>query len=211
VQPGSHYQYNYLEDDTMSETNPKVDAFLATAKQWPEEMAQLREYVLAHPLAEDFKWGNPCYTHEGANIVIIHAFKGYCALLFFKGVLLKDAKGLLIQQTENVQGARQMRFSSMEEITKLKATIKAYITEAIAVEKAGLKVEMKKTAEFDVPEEFQIKLKEVPKLKKAFEALTPGRQRAYLLHFAAAKQSSTRAARVEKCVERIFDGKGLDD
>ena len=179
------------------------------------ELAALRALVLEAGLTEECKWGVPCYTfgddEKRGNVVIIHSFKEYCALLFFKGVLLKDPKGILIQQTENVQGARQLRFTDVREIVALKATIKAYLQEAIAVEKAGLKVSMKPTAEFAMPEEVQAKLDASPDLKTAFEALTPGRQRAYLLHFAAAKQSKTREARIEKCTPQILNGKGLLD
>jgi uncharacterized protein YdeI (YjbR/CyaY-like superfamily) len=182
---------------------------------WAAELAALRALVLEAGLTEECKWGVPCYTfgddEKRGNVVIIHSFKEYCALLFFKGVLLKDPKGILIQQTENVQGARQLRFTDVREIVALKATIKAYLQEAIAVEKAGLKVSMKPTAEFAMPEEFQAKLDASPDLKTAFEALTPGRQRAYLLHFAAAKQSKTREARIEKCTPQILNGKGLLD
>jgi uncharacterized protein YdeI (YjbR/CyaY-like superfamily) len=178
---------------------------------WAAELAALRGLVLDAGLTEECKWGVPCYTSEKNNIVLIHSFKEYCALLFFKGALLKDAKGILIQQTENVQGGRQLRFTDVREITKLKITIKAYLQEAIAVEKAGLKVAKKETAEFAMPEEFQAKLDASPALKTAFEALTPGRQRGYLLHFAGAKQSATRAARVEKCTPQILAGKGLQD
>ncbi|MFZ6776005.1 YdeI/OmpD-associated family protein [Undibacterium sp. Ji83W] len=191
--------------------NPKVDAYVSKAKKWKEEIEQLRSIVLECPVTEELKWGNPCYTYDDNNVVLIHVFKEYAALLFFKGALMKDAKGLLIQQTENTQATRQLRFTSVSEITKLKAAIKAYVKEAIAVEKAGLKVEFKKTAEFNLPEEFQIKLDGMPALKKAFEALTPGRQKAYLLHFSAAKQSKTRESRVEKAIPQILDGKGLDD
>jgi uncharacterized protein YdeI (YjbR/CyaY-like superfamily) len=178
---------------------------------WAAELAALRGLVLDAGLTEECKWGVPCYTSEKNNIVLIHSFKEYCALLFFKGALLKDAKGILIQQTENVQGGRQLRFTDVREITKLKTTIKAYLQEAIAVEKAGLKVAKKETAEFAMPEEFQAKLDASPALKTAFEALTPGRQRGYLLHFAGAKQSATRTARVEKCTPQILAGKGLQD
>jgi uncharacterized protein YdeI (YjbR/CyaY-like superfamily) len=178
---------------------------------WAAELAALRALVLDAGLNEECKWGVPCYTVNGGNVVLIHSFKEYCALLFIKGALLKDAKGILIQQTENVQGGRQLRFTDVREMTKLKSTIKAYLQEAIAVEKAGLKVSMKPTAEFAVPEEFQAKLNASPALKTAFEALTPGRQRAYLLHFAAAKQSKTREARIEKCTPQILNGKGLLD
>jgi uncharacterized protein YdeI (YjbR/CyaY-like superfamily) len=178
---------------------------------WAAELAALRGLVLEAGLTEECKWGVPCYTINGGNVVIIHSFKEYCALLFFKGALLKDAKGLLIQQTENVQAGRQLRFTDVRDIVKLKTTIKAYLQEAIAVEKAGLKVAMKPTAEFAMPDEFQAKLNESPALKTAFEALTPGRQRAYLLHFAAAKQAKTREARIEKCTPQILNGKGLLD
>ncbi|MBI1773487.1 MAG: YdeI/OmpD-associated family protein [Burkholderiales bacterium] len=191
--------------------NLKVDAYFSKAKKWKEEIEQLRSIVLECPVTEELKWGNPCYTYEDINIVLIHVFKEYAALLFFKGALMKDPKGLLIQQTENTQAARQLRFTTVSEISKLKTTIKTYVKEAIAVEKAGLKVEFKTAAEFAVPEEFQIKLKQEPALKKAFEALTPGRQKAYLLHFSAAKQVKTRESRVEKAIPQILDGKGLDD
>jgi uncharacterized protein YdeI (YjbR/CyaY-like superfamily) len=178
---------------------------------WAAELAALRGLVLDAGLTEECKWGVPCYTINGGNVVIIHSFKEYCALLFFKGALLKDTKGLLIQQTENVQAGRQLRFTDVRDIVKLKTTIKTYLLEAIAVEKAGLKVAMKPTAEFAMPEEFQAKLDESLALKTAFEALTPGRQRAYLLHFAAAKQAKTREARIEKCTPQILSGKGLLD
>jgi uncharacterized protein YdeI (YjbR/CyaY-like superfamily) len=192
--------------------NPKVvDRFLERAKKWSEEMSMLREICLSCGLTEEFKWMHPCYTYHGKNIVLIHNFKEYCALLFHKGTLLKDSEKILIQQTENVQAARQIRFTSEQEITALNATIKAYIFEAIEVEKAGLEVPMKKTSEFPVPEELKEEFKEKPALKKAFEALTPGRQRGYLLHFSQAKQAKTRVARIEKCSEKIFEGKGLND
>lgn len=196
---------------TKSSTNPKVDAFLGREKKWPEEMAQLREIVLDTELIEDLKWGQPCYTYEGSNVVIIHGFKEYCALLFTKGVLLKDPKKILIQQTENVQAARQIRFTNLGEIVKLKSVLKSYLKEAIEVQKAGLEVTYKKPSEFKMAEEFKTKLDESPALQKAFEALTPGRQRAYLLYFSGAKQSKTREARVEKCTPQILKGKGLDD
>lgn len=191
--------------------NPKADQFLSKAKKWQDEMTLLREMVLECNLTEDFKWMHPCYTLDNANIVLIHGFKEYCALLFFKGVLMKDEKGILIQQTENVQDRRQIRFKSVADIEKLESVIKEYILEAIAIEKAGLKVVMKTTAEFNVPEEFQTVLEEVPELNKAFYALTPGRQKAYLLYFSSAKQSKTREARIEKHLDKILDGKGLDD
>ena len=190
--------------------NPKVEAMIA-ARPWAEEMKALREIVLQTPLTEEIKWGQPCYTSDGKNIVLIHGFKDYCALLFMKGALMKDPKKLLIQQTENVQSARQIRFTALKEIVGARAALKGYVEDAIAVEKAGLSVEKKKTAEFPYPEEFLQKLEEAPDLAVAFEALTPGRQRGYLLHFAAAKQSKTRLARIEKCAPAILAGKGLDD
>lgn len=191
--------------------NPKVDKFLSSAKKWQTEMTQLRAICLGSGLTEELKWGKPCYTLEGANIVLIHGFKEYCALLFMKGALLKDPKGILVQQTENVQSARQIRFTSPQEIKKLEPAIKACIQNAIEVEKAGLEVTYKPTSEFSAPEELQVKFKENPAFKKAFEALTPGRQRGYLLHFASAKQAATRASRIEKCMPDIFNGKGLHD
>jgi uncharacterized protein YdeI (YjbR/CyaY-like superfamily) len=196
---------------TKGRMNPKVNAFLREADQWREEFEKLRMIVLDCPLDEELKWGKPCYTCEKNNIVLIHGFKEYCALLFFKGALLKDPKGVLIQQTENVQSARQIRFTNAREITRLESVIKTYIREAIEVEKAGLKVNYKKTEDFKVPEEFQKKLNEIPALERAFAALTPGRQRGYLFYFAAAKQSKTREARIEKCMDLILDGKGLND
>lgn len=196
---------------TKAATNPKVDAYVRSEKTWRAETEKLRAILLATELTEELKWGHPCYTLNGANVVLIHSFKGYTALLFFKGALLKDPRHLLIQQTENVQAGRQLRFTSASEITKAASTIKTYVQEAIAVEKAGLKVVMKKTSDFAVPEEFQSKLRAMPKLKTAFEALTPGRQRAYLYHFSQAKQSATRAARVEKYIPQILRGKGIDD
>lgn len=192
-------------------TNPKVDGFLRNAKQWQNEFEQLRLIALDCPLTEDFKWGNPCYTVNGKNVVLIHGFKDYCALLFFKGALLKDAEGILIQQSENTQATRQIRFTSAQEILEMAPIVKAYIQEAIEVENAGLKVDFKETEEFPMPEEFQEILDENPVLETAFEALTPGRQRAYLLHFSAPKQSKTRTSRVEKCIPQILDGKGLND
>ncbi|MDE1147803.1 MAG: YdeI family protein [Azospirillaceae bacterium] len=193
------------------ETNPKVDAYLDQARKWREEFRALRAIALDCPMTEGFKWGNPCYTVDDANVVLIHGFKDYCALLFFKGALIPDPDGILVRQTENVQAARQMRFTSLGQITALADTVKAYIHQAIAVEQAGLEVDFKKTREFAVPEEFQARLDADSDLKAAFEALTPGRQRAYLLHFAAAKQSKTRVARIEKHLPRILAGKGLDD
>lgn len=191
--------------------NPKVDGYIAKAKKWQAEFEKLREIALDCPLVEEFKWGHPCYTLQDANVVLIHGFKEYCALLFFKGVLLKDPKGILITQTENTQTSRQLRFTNVAEISKLKATIKAYIREAIEVEKSGVKVAKKETADFAVAEEFQQQLDAMPALRSAFEALTPGRQRGYLLYFSGAKLSKTREARVEKCIPLILDGMGLDD
>jgi uncharacterized protein YdeI (YjbR/CyaY-like superfamily) len=191
--------------------NPKADFFFNKADKWQKELERMRTIPLDCSLDEEVKWGCPCYTYHGANIVLIHAFKDYCAYLFFKGALLKDTHGILIQQTENVQLPRQVRFTGEGEITDLEPTLKAYIFEAIEVEKAGLKVELKKTKEFPVADEFQSKLDAIPVLKTAFEALTPGRQRGYLLHFAQPKQSKTREARVEKYIPQILAGKGLDD
>lgn len=188
--------------------NPKVDAIFAKAKQWQDEFAKLRTVALSTKLTEDVKWGQACYTLDGHNVVLIHGFKEYCALLFFKGALLKDPDGLLIQQTANVQSARQIRFTSAKDIKP--AVLKSYIQQAIEVEKAGLKVDLKKTGEFAMPDEFKARLKDA-KLKKAFEALTPGRQRAYLLHFGGAKQAATREARIDKCTPMILAGKGLND
>jgi uncharacterized protein YdeI (YjbR/CyaY-like superfamily) len=196
---------------TKRETNPAVDLYLDKADKWRAEFEKLRAIILDCPLAEQLKWGHPCYTLEGQNIVLIHGFKEYCALLFFKGALMKDPNNILIQQTENVQAGRQIRFTSLQEIIAQEAVLKAYIHEAIAVEKGGLKVPLKKTEEFTIPGEFQEKLDQNPALKAAFEALTPGRQRAYLLHFSAPKQSKTRIARIEKCMQQILDGKGLND
>jgi uncharacterized protein YdeI (YjbR/CyaY-like superfamily) len=191
--------------------NPTVDWYFGKNKHWEKELKKLRTIALGCQLTEELKWGCPCYTLSGSNIVLIHVFKAYCALLFFKGALLKDDHGILVQQTKNVQAARQIRIANLREVVKMERVVKAYILEAIQVEKAGLQVELKKTAEFEMPEEFKSQLKKLPALKKAFYALTPGRQRGYLLHFSTAKQSKTRGARVEKCMERILDGKGLDD
>ncbi|MGN2272462.1 YdeI/OmpD-associated family protein [Priestia megaterium] len=196
---------------TNRKMNPKVDEFLTKAKKWKEEYETLRKIVLDCELTEDFKWMNPCYTFEKKNIVLMHGFKEYCALLFPKGALLQDSHGILIQQTENVQGARQIRFTNVQEIVEKGAILKAYIDEAIEVEKAGLKVKFKKPEELIIPEELQHKFDEIPALKDAFTALTPGRQRAYILHFSAAKQSKTRESRVEKCIPNILNGKGLND
>jgi uncharacterized protein YdeI (YjbR/CyaY-like superfamily) len=191
--------------------NPKVDWYFNKADKWQKELAQLRTIILDCGLIEELKWGVPCYTFQKSNIVLIHDFKEYCAILFHKGVLLNDTNGILIQQTENVQSARQIRFTSLRQIIEMEPILKTYIYEAIEVEKAGLKVELKKPTEFKMAEEFQIKLAETPALKAAFDALTPGRQRGYLLHFSAPKQSKTRESRVEKCIAQILNGKGLED
>jgi uncharacterized protein YdeI (YjbR/CyaY-like superfamily) len=197
--------------------NPKVDFYFSKAKKWQEELRKLRMIILDCGLTEELKWGCPCYTFPTPtgkqinNIVLIHVFKEYCAVLFFKGALLNDANGILIQQTKNVQAARQIRFTNAKEIAKLKPAIKAYIYEAIEVEKAGLKVDLKKTTEYKIPEEFQKKLDKTPALKTAFKALTPGRQRGYILYFSAPKQSKTRESRVEKSIKKILNGKGLND
>ena len=192
-------------------TNPKVDAFLDRTTEWRREIEALRKIILDCGLTEDFKWGWPCYSADKKNVVLIHGFKDYCALLLFKGALMQDPEGILIQQTENVQAARQIRFSGLDEIKRMDNILKAYIHQAAEVEKAGLKVDFKKTTEFPMPEEFQDRLDAMPELKKAFEALTPGRQRGYLLHFSSAKRSATRQARIEKCMPGILEGKGLQD
>ena len=191
--------------------NPKVDWYFNKAEKWQKELAQLRLIVLDCGLTEELKWGCPCYTFQKNNVVLIHDFKEYCAFLFHKGALLNDADGILIQQTENVQAARQIRFTNLKQIVEMETVLKTYIFEAIEVEKAGLRVELKKTEAFKMPEEFERKLAEIPALKTAFEALTQGRQRAYLLHFSAPKQAKTRESRVEKCMQQILDGKGLND
>jgi len=195
----------------MKGMNPRVDVFLSKAEKWQEEFENLRMIILDCQLTEELKWGVPCYTFQGSNIVLIHGFKEYCALLFFKGALLHDAHGVLIKQTENVQAGRQIRFTNVREIVAMKTILKAYIYEAVEVEKAGMEVNFKKTTEFNIPEEFQNKLDEIPALKTAFDALTPGRQRGYILHFSAPKQSKTRESRVEKCIQPILNGKGLND
>jgi len=191
--------------------NPAVNWFFEKETKWKEEYEIFRTLALATPLAEEIKWGCPCYTLDGANVFLIHGFKDYCALLFMKGALLTDPKGLLIQQTKNVQAARQMRFTSAAEIRKKSREIKRFMKEAIALQKSGAKVEMKTTREFGMPEEFARALKEMKELKKAFERLTPGRQRGYLLYFSAAKQAKTRESRIEKSIDRILEGKGLED
>jgi uncharacterized protein YdeI (YjbR/CyaY-like superfamily) len=189
----------------------KVDGFLKKEKKWKNEFEKLRQIVLSCGLTEDFKWMHPCYTLDGKNIVLIHGFKEYCALLFHKGVLLKDPNNILIQQTENTQSARQIRFTNVQEIMDMENILKNYIHNAVEVEKAGLEVEFKETSAYTVPEELQAKFDEMPTLKTAFESLTPGRQRAYLFYFSGAKQSKTRNARVEKYMQKILDGKGLKD
>lgn len=191
--------------------NPKVDFYFSKNEKWQKETEKLRIIVLDCQLSEELKWGVPCYTFQKNNIVLIHHFKEYCALLFFKGALLKDTDSILVQQTANVQSPRQIRFTNIQEITELEPILKAYIYEAVEVEKAGLKFEFKKTEEFAVAGEFQIKLDENSDLKTAFEALTPGRQRAYMLHFSAPKQSKTRESRIEKAIPHILNGKGLND
>ena len=196
---------------TMSGMNPGVDFYFDKAEKWQAEYEKLRMIVLDCQLTEELKWGCPCYTFQKANIVLIHGFKEYCALLFFKGALLQDANGILIRQTENVQAGRQIRFTNVREIIELETTLKAYIYEAIEVEKAGLKVSFKKATEYIIPDEFQLKLDEIPALKTAFETLTPGRQRAYIYYFSQPKQSKTRESRVGKYIPQILNGKGLDD
>lgn len=191
--------------------NPKIDAYIDKSVKWQEELHQLREIILDCNLTEELKWGVPCYTFRGANVVLIHSFKEYCALLFFKGALLSDSEGVLFQQTSNVQAARQVRFTTIHQILGMKNVLKAYVFEAIEIENAGLKVELKKTEEYLVAEEFQRKLEQIPELKIAFELLTPGRQRAYLLYFSQPKQSTTREARIEKYIQKILSGKGMTD
>jgi len=195
----------------MNIMNPKVDFYFVKEKKWQEELEKLRTIILDCQLTEELKWGVPCYTFQKSNVVLIHVFKEYCAILFVKGALLKDDYGILVQQTENVQAARQVRFTNVQEIVEMESILKAYIHEAIEVEKAGLKVNYKKATEFSIPDEFQNKLDENPVLDTAFYALTPGRQRAYLLYFSAPKQSKTREARVEKYTQQILNGKGLND
>jgi uncharacterized protein YdeI (YjbR/CyaY-like superfamily) len=195
----------------MNGMNPKFDAYFRKAKKWREELEKLRTIILDCQLTEELKWRLPCYTFQNNNIVIIQSFKDYCALLFFKGALLKDAKGLLVAPGQNTQSGRQIRFTNVREIVAMETVLKAYIHESIEVEKAGLKVNYKKTTEFTMPEEFQGKLDKIPALKTAFFALTPGRQRAYILHFSAPKQSKTRESRVDKWMQQILNGKGLND
>ncbi len=195
----------------MNKANPKVDFFFSKAEKWQAEFKKLRAIILDWGLTEELKWGVPCYTFQNSNIVLIHGFKDYCAILFVKGALLRDAQGILIQQTENVQAGRQIRFTTVREIVKLEPILRAYLKEAIEVEKAGLKVNYKKTSDFNMPEEFVNQLEEVPGLQDAFEALTPGRQRAYIFYFSQPKQSKTRESRIEKCIPQILNGKGLND
>jgi uncharacterized protein YdeI (YjbR/CyaY-like superfamily) len=195
----------------MTDKNPKVDAFISHAEKWQDAFKELRRIILDCGLTEELKWGVPCYSYEKKNVVLIHGFKEYCAILFVKGALLKDAMGVLIQQTENVQSARQIRFSEADQVVEMESLLKGYIHEAIEVEKAGLKVDYKETSEYKIPLEFQSKLDELPALKAAFEALTPGRQRGYLFYFSQPKLASTRQARVEKYLPQIMDGKGLND
>jgi uncharacterized protein YdeI (YjbR/CyaY-like superfamily) len=191
--------------------NPKVDWFFNKATKWQKEFEKLRTIILDCGLIEELKWGQPCYTFQNTNIVLMHGFKEYCALLFFKGALLNDPNGILIQQTKNVQVARQIRFINVREIVKMERILKAYIYEAIEVERAGLKIKLKKTSDFKIPEEFQNKLDKMPALRKAFDALTPGRQRGYIFYFSQPKLSKTRESRVKKYVKQILNGKGLDD
>ena len=193
----------------MNSRNPKVEFYFAKSKGWQEELEYLRTFVLDCGLTEELKWGVPCYTSENRNILLLHVFKDYCAILFFKGALLKDSQGILIQQTKNTQATRQIRFTSVQQIVEMKPTIKAYIQEAIEIENSGLQVDFKKTTGFTIPEEFEDKLNEFPALKTAFNELTPGRQRAYLLYFSTPKQAKTRAARIEKSMPQILSGKGL--
>lgn len=193
------------------DTNPKVDELISKADKWREEFKKLRAILLGCPLTEEMKWGKPCYSFDGKNVVIIHGFKEYCALLFFKGALLSDPQGILVRQTENVQAGRQIRFKGIREIEEMEPIIKDYILEAIEIENSGLEVEFKKNTEYRIPDELRHKFEVLPALKTAFEALTPGRQRAYLLHFSEPRQSRTREARIEKNVPRILEGKGLND
>ena len=196
---------------TMSKTNPKVDFYFSKAEKWQEEFEKLRMIILDCGLNEELKWGCPCYTFQKGNVVLIHGFKEYCALLFIKGALLHDTNGVLIQQTENVQAGRQIRFTNIREIVEMETILKAYVYEAIEVERAGLEVNFKKNTEFKIPEEFQHEFDEIPALKTAFEALTLGRQRAYLLYFSEPKQTKTRVSRIKKCLPQILNGKGLND
>ncbi|MEO8721775.1 MAG: YdeI family protein [Ginsengibacter sp.] len=193
------------------EINPNIDFYFSKSKKWQDELKQLRLIILDCGLTEELKWGAPCYTFQNSNVVLIHTFKNYCALLFFKGVLLKDTMGILIQQTKNVQAARQIRFVNVQEIVEIKEILKAYIHEAIEIEKAGLKVKLKDNLEYDLPDEFKNKINEIPALQTAFSSLTPGRRRAYIFYFSAAKQSKTRMSRIEKHMQQILNGKGLNE
>ena len=195
----------------MANKNPKVDAYLAKAKKWRKEFEKLRTVLLGCDLTEELKWGKPCYMFEKSNVAILQGFKDTCALMFFKGALLKDTKGILERPGENSQAARRIPFTSVEQIARLESVLRAYIKEAIKAEKAGLEVKLKNITEHEVPEEFQNKLKQNAALKSAFRALTPGRQRAYLMYFSSAKQSKTRESRMEKCMPKILQGKGLND
>lgn len=195
----------------MNGINPKVNWYFEKAEKWRDEITLLRQILLGCELVEELKWGCPCYARDGNNIVLIHTFKEYCAVLFFKGALLEDPRGLLVQQTRNVQSARQMRFTSVRDLAGREAALKAFVRQAIKIEQAGLKVEMKKTADFDMPAEFQARLAESAPLREAFAALTPGRQRAYLLFFSSAKRADTRMARIDKCAPKILEGLGLND
>lgn len=208
--PVSWY-FRSVNKNFLINMNPGVNWFFDKKTKWQQAYLELRDIVLSTGLTEELKWGCPCYTLDKSNVVLIHGFKDYCALLFMKGALLKDPKKILIQQTANVQSARQIRFTSTEEIIKQKALIKSYVKEAVAVEKSGAKVELKKTAEYKMPDEFKAALDEMKDLKTAFYKLTPGRQRGYLLYFSSAKQAKTRNERVEKYIPKILDGKGLDD
>jgi uncharacterized protein YdeI (YjbR/CyaY-like superfamily) len=196
---------------TISDMNPKVDAFLNKSERWQDEFRKLRMILLDCQLTEELKWGKPCYTYQNNNIALIHGFKEYCAILFIKGALIKDDHGILVQQTENVQAGRQIRFVNAEEIDAAESILRAYINQAIEIEKAGLEVDFKKNDEYDIPLELQSKLNEMPDLKAAFDKLTPGRQRGYIFYFSQPKQPKTREARVEKCLRQILDGKGLND
>ncbi len=196
---------------TPSKPNPNVDAFIANAKHWQQEFKKLRAILLDSPLTEEFKWSQPCYTYQGKNVVVIGGLKESCALAFFKGVLLKDVHGVLTRPGQHSQSTRWFKFASVREIAEMKSVLKAYIREAVEIEKSGLKVKLKKTSDLEFPEEFQLMLDEFPELKRAFDALTPGRQRAYIYHFSAPKQSKTRAARVQKFMPHILEGKGLLD
>ncbi len=195
----------------MDRMNPKVDAYLSKTEKWQDELREMRRILLDSQLTEELKWGKPCYTLEKRNVAIIQGFKEYCAMMFFKGALLEDKEGLLIRPGKHTQAGRQIRFTNVREIVGMEAILKTYIQEAIEVERSGRKVKLKETSDFEIPDEFQAKLDEMPALKDAFRALTPGRQRAYIFYFSSAKQSKTRQSRVEKCIPKILAGKGLND